>query len=98
MRSDPRLDGIPSSDKTLAFATSAKRPERKSELYDEMFTISRLLRIARLRSVNRAPIVAVVVPAVPAVRFTNGRGGIASFVVGSIFSTDVTERIADWVS
>jgi len=31
-------DSISNSFNTLAFATSAKRPERKSELYEERFT------------------------------------------------------------
>jgi len=47
-----------SSFKTLALATSAKRPERKSELYEEIFTaepssLFRSLRFLFFRSVKR---------------------------------------------
>ena len=37
--STTRLEPVSGGDDTFAFATSAKSPERKSELYDERFTI-----------------------------------------------------------
>jgi len=50
------VSGISSSDKTLAFATSAKRPDRKSELYEERLMVSRSLGfMERFRSVKRTP-------------------------------------------
>jgi hypothetical protein len=45
-----------SSDRTFALATSAKRPERKSELYEERVTEAPVVgRIDRFRSVKRTP-------------------------------------------
>jgi hypothetical protein len=51
------VSGIFNSDNTLACATSAKRPERKSELYEERETPSRSSsdRVERFRSVKRTP-------------------------------------------
>jgi hypothetical protein len=48
------FEGMFSSLKTFAFATSAKRPDKKSELYDESATAS-LALVGRFRSVKRTP-------------------------------------------
>ena len=45
------------SDRTFAFATSAKRPDKKSELYDERFTESRSWGLVeRFRRGKRTPV------------------------------------------